>query len=522
MTETIIAVGRDLLSFFWPQNSFIKHLRLGVLVIVIIGSILFLKSSGGDTTAPVNTIPLVTTSTVADVLNTNEASFIGTVRAVNEAQIKTETAGLVTSITVSAGDVISAGTVVATLENASERASVLQAEGVYEAAVATAAQSDVSVVGAENSLQTARNNSVTGIGDALTLAEDTVYNSFDTFFTDPTQITPGFRLSNTNYASQMNSSRLDLTATLQDWTQLVASLDTSDDLQTSLSYSEQKLTEIAGIVNTFIEIFNNQDTTGYTTSQLGGFSEDYLTLKSTLAAEIDSLKEMKVSLKNAEDTLVRIKLGGTQGTISTANAQVKQALGSLRSAQANLAKTILRSPIPGTVNSVEINTGDFVQAYTQVAEVANNSALEIAVHLGDADLTQISIGDIVMIENSVEGTVTNIAPALDSQTLKTEVKIATESTELTNGDTVTVSFAREAVTRKENAPLLVPITAVKFTVTDGAMFGVVDGVLVELPIVVGPIVGSYVTIESGIDLTTVFVTDVRGLSSGQKVEPINN
>jgi len=55
-------------------------------------------------------------------------SLVGTVRAVSEAQIQAERGGRVTSVRVKAGDFISAGTIIATLENASEYASLLQAE----------------------------------------------------------------------------------------------------------------------------------------------------------------------------------------------------------------------------------------------------------------------------------------------------------------------------------------------------------------------------------------------------------
>ncbi len=243
--------------------------------------------------------------------------------------------------------------------------------------------------------------------------------------------------------------------------------------------------------------------------------------RTTLNTNVTALEAAQTSLITAEERLRTASIGGTQNSVvSAANAQVKQALGSLRSAQAALAKTILRSPIAGTVNTVSVNTGDFIGSFTQVAEVANNDALEVSVFVGSADIAQLAIGDTVLIQNMSTGTITNIAPAIDPVTQKTEVKIAAESNELTNGDTVTITLSNVSQTVIENAPLLVPIAAVKFTVTDGSMFVVESGKLISIPVEVGPIVGSFVTIKAGIDRATEFVLDARGLSAGQSVETL--
>jgi hypothetical protein len=50
------------------------------------------------------------------------------------------------------------------------------------------------------------------------------------------------------------------------------------------------------------------------------------------------------------------------------------------------------------------------------------------------------------------------------------------------------------------------------------MFTVVDGKLKSVPVELGPIVGSLITIVSGIERTTEFVLDGRGRAEGQQVE----
>ena len=103
----------------------------------------------------------------------------------------------------------------------------------------------------------------------------------------------------------------------------------------------------------------------------------------------------------------------------------------------------------------------------------------------------------------------------------TEVKVATESTELTNGSTVSISVNQTRSTQT-NGPVFLPITAVKFEATDGFVYTVKDGALVANPVSLGRVQGSTVEILEGVDSETVFVIDARGLSSGQQVEAVRN
>ena len=99
-------------------------------------------------------LPLVKTTLVSQIAAGDTISLIGTVRALNEAQIESEVSGRVTQVPVTLGQTVKAGQIIAQQENASQRAAVLQAEGVYEAALASAQQSSLGVDSAQTSLLT--------------------------------------------------------------------------------------------------------------------------------------------------------------------------------------------------------------------------------------------------------------------------------------------------------------------------------------------------------------------------------
>ncbi len=524
MIQSIKNFFKSLYSFFLPLNTRTKKIRVGVLVLVIAFVVFRLSSNPSTEEVAVTLPPVVFVGTVADISATDGASFVGTVRAVNEAQIQSEIGGRVTSVLVKPNDTVYPGQILASLENASEQASLLQAQGAYEASLANAAQSEVSRGDAENTLRVAQNNVLSTYRDAYSTVNTVTLNTLDVFFREPTsQMTPGVRIDSFGNTQLLNDTRAAFNTTLATWKKSVDTLAVTDDLDVALQNARAYVQPALTMTDIFItatakaediDMLSGQPVTSYTS----GLN----TARSTLNSTLSKISDAETTLANARENLRRAEIGSTQNTdVSLANAQLKQSLGVLRSAQANYEKTIFRSPIAGTVNSMRVRTGDFITAFTQVAEIANNGTLQISIYVGEADLPRFTPGATVTINGSATGTITSIAPAVDSVTQKTEVIVATKSDTLTNGSTVTVQLTgTDTGSVAQNAPILVPITSVKFTATNGSMFVVENGKLVAKEVTVGSVSGSLIVIESGIDRSTEFVLDARGLSEGQAVEAV--
>lgn len=493
-----------------------------IAVLAVAGIVTKLMSSDEAVVVEDSASTLVKVASVSDLAISDGVTFIGTVRAVSEASIQSEVGGRVTSVRAKAGDTVNAGAVIVTLENASQQAAVLQAQGAYEAALASAAVSDVSVSQAETSLVAAKNSAINSNRTAYSTANDILLNTIDTFFSNPQSGILGLRLEAGSQKGMLNDIRTEFRTAFPAWSTTVNNLTASSDLQGALALSERNTRQLLTLVDSFIAIVaDDSENQNLTDAERASYASSLATAKANLNSLLASYNTTATSLSNSEEALRQAQIGGTNPDVSAANAQVKQALGSLRSAQANLAKTILRTPIAGTVNTMSVNVGDFVSGFTPLAQIANNGSLEVSIFLGDNDVANVAIGDTVLIEGDKVGTVVTIAPALDPTTQKIEVKIATDATDLTNGDTVTVSLSGTQATANENGPLLVPITAVKFSATSGTMYGVEDSKLVEIPVELGPVRGSNIIIASGITNTTRFVVDARGLTVGQRVEVVN-
>lgn len=105
--------------------------------------------------------------------------------------------------------------------------------------------------------------------------------------------------------------------------------------------------------------------------------------------------------------------------LEIANLQVVQAQAALDIAQANLAEATLLAPSDGTVASIEIASGEFVQPHQVVITLASLDRMLVeTTDLTERDIAGVQIGDaaevfIEALNETVQGEVIAIAPRAD-------------------------------------------------------------------------------------------------------------
>lgn len=520
---------------------------VGVILFALLSIVAwrFFNSATPTDTDPATTQPVrsVAVAPAASLSTPESVVLIGSVSSLNRAQITSEAAGRVVRVPVQLGQRVAAGTVIAQLENASERAAVVQAEGAYEAAQAAAAQNTIGVTEAENNVQlantelrAAKDSAVTVVRDSFSTANNVVKNTVDQFFSSPERGINGLRIDGQGYTRTLVDTRADLRSILPTWRDRGNQLTSDDNLTEALSLAEENTRFVLEMVDIFIAILPDADpTTRFSAADLAAaqssFAQARSSLTNTLAA-IDrartTLSSAEEAIQNAERALERAEIGGSGGAVSAADAQVKQALGALQAAQATLAQTTIRTPIAGEVNALNVRTGDYVSARDVVAEVANNAALEITTYVGERDRDRIAVGDPVTIGTAGVGTISTIAPAVSERTGKVEVKVHTTDPSLQTGDTVDLTITDAATTTENPAisnesSLLLPITAIRFTAENGYVFTVSnEDTLVRRDVTLGAVRGDQVEVLDGIDRTTEIVVDARGLAVGAEIDPLRN
>jgi RND family efflux transporter MFP subunit len=140
-------------------------------------------------------------------------------------------------------------------------------------------------------------------------------------------------------------------------------------------------------------------------------------------AEIRSneiIKKYLIIYRRTSITLKKLRLSVPHEVIDMANANVQRAQASVEIARANLAQGTLTAQRDGTIVSLNVIPGEFVQSDQIVATLASLDTLQIeTTDLSERDITNVHIGDpatifIEALNQDVSGKVVRISPMADT------------------------------------------------------------------------------------------------------------
>ncbi|MDB5264831.1 MAG: Efflux transporter, family [Parcubacteria group bacterium] len=497
--KKVVKKTKQLSATTWRRFRGLKRWQQVVVVLIIIALLvgLFVVLNSGKKADEASQDRTVTLATVGELSGSGSGvNIIGAVRSVTEADLLAQTGGTVRSVNTRIGATVGAGTVIAELENASERALVLQAEGSYDAAVASR-----QAVSPRDSATDARN----AYRDAFDTLDTVLETQVDQLFGNQTPSGPDLLINpeNSNDVYALPRERTAIDKRMTAWRDRLPQAG-SRDPEVLLSEAETEARAIATFVNNLATAANERNSRA-TPAQITAVS----TARASVNAVLAEIAAARTSYRSRSTT-----------STASVDASVKSALGSLRGAQAQLEKTVIRAPISGQVNFLPIHVGDYVTAFTHVATVAQNGALEIVAYISEDDRDLLTVGSKVRVEDAYDGIVTSIAPALDPSTKQIEIHVAvTGASKLVNGQSVRISLPG-AVKKEETAtgPILLPLAAVKLRSDSRIVFTVgEDGRLIAVPVEIGDVRGDRIEVLTPLDPAQRIVSDARGLSEGQKV-----
>lgn len=484
-------------NFLRYVHSFSRRTKIiaGVALLVLIVVLLHL-GKGGAPADPASSVAHVTLASVASLSNAGgPLPVVGNVTSVSQASISALSGGEITSLPRTLGDRVSAGQVIASFENSSQQAAVLQAQGTYDAAVA----SKVSVSPVD-----VRTSAINAYRSAFNTLDTTLEADVDLFFGGRTPYGPLLLLdeSRDNRYGKISQQREALDEEMEVYRAKLSQAETGEPVQL-LDYASALTQRVIDMLND-LSVAANRPEANATAAQLAGLSSarsDMAALRASLASEKESYR------------------AGSVTTTSSTDASITIALGGLRAAQAALEKTYVRAPISGTIVSLPVHRGDFVSAGTLVAIISNPGSLQVESYVTSADAKTLSIGGKATIDGGIPGTVVFIAPALDPTTGKIQVKVSPTGGQgtLVDGSTVTMTLERAGSKTAVSSKLSIPIAAAKMTPQGPVVFTVASSTLVSHPISFGAIQGGQVEVVEGLDLSMDIVVDARGLSEGQVV-----
>jgi HlyD family secretion protein len=240
------------------------------------------------------------------------------------------------------------------------------------------------------------------------------------------------------------------------------------------------------------------------------------------------------SLSKAYD-LVRI--GPRQEAIASLRGAVDQARGALNYAETNLANTIIRAPISGTILERAVEKGEFVTtsfvgdrgAKGYVVSIADLNDLEVELDISQNDFARLhaaqrgTVTTDAFPDRKYEGFIKEISPEANRQkaTVQIKVKVAKPDSYLRPEMNASVAFLSDAKPERAGSGgpppkpvVMIPASAVH----EGAVFVMLDGRAVRRQVKTGATSGSSVRIEDGlIGGEDLIPAPPAGLKDGDKI-----
>jgi multidrug resistance efflux pump len=295
----------------------------------------------------------------------------------------------VAAINVAVGEKVYPGQVLASVSNADLLANLDQAKANLKKVQAGLG---------DNADQTALNfeqseiSLINTIKDSYTKADDAVRNKMFTLFNDPVRYRASLAFSTDTFLEEdIEDGKDKVTDSLDSWYRSLVKLNGTSDLEAYYNSARTNLVEIKNLLDKCAEAVNalTPDSAGATQAQIDAWKLNISTARTNTNTAIDTLtgsfnqyKTYGLSVKISENNTLAEEAG------------VEQALAAVASAEAELAKSILKSPINGVIIAVDAKLGEIVTAGKNVISVISYGEYQIESYIPEADIAKIKISNL--------------------------------------------------------------------------------------------------------------------------------
>ncbi|OHA47498.1 MAG: hypothetical protein A2541_01510 [Candidatus Taylorbacteria bacterium RIFOXYD2_FULL_36_9] len=366
-------------SFF----NFIKAHKIwsviGFVVLIIIIYFVFKGNSGSvkyDETT-------VMRGSISEIV-----SVTGNVKPMSSVDLAFERGGRVDNINVSVGDKVYVGEYLLNVASADLLASLNQTKANLKKVQAgfgdSADKTALDFVQAKNSL-------INVIKDSYTKADDAVRNKIYSLFTDPAKYRAKLAFSTGSFLQEdIEEGKDTVNDNLDFWYWSLSGLNNFSDLDAYYDTAKTNLIFIKSLLDKCAEAVNSlkADTSTLQTqidtwkANISLARTSVNTAIETLTSTFDQYKTSSLSVKISQnDTLAE-------------EAGIEQAKAQVAAAEAELAKTVIRSPISGVITSLEAKLGEIVPANKNIISVISYGDYEVEAFVPEADIAKVKNGNL--------------------------------------------------------------------------------------------------------------------------------
>ncbi|MDQ5893256.1 MAG: HlyD family secretion protein [Patescibacteria group bacterium] len=519
-------------AFFFFQISDIMHINTmkiltylkshavlsgGIAIVAVAGMIIAGRVAQRGSLPEANTsnikkVTLISVENFRDDLS--KVSADGIVESVSQVDLKSQMSAPLSVVNVSVGDTVYTGQTIAVLQNADIRAQLDQARAGLRLAEGQYAGSGIS-------LESAQKSAFETLRSGYLAADEIINIQLGRFLFESTNGEPSLSsliaIDERELRESIRTHYIASRDSFITWKGAIDAVSAASDnskIISAITFSQKQLQNIAVLLD--------EVSAALTTDSVKDFSSTYSAIsgwQQTVTAARGSVNASTKALTSAEAVL-----SGAQVTYeSPAEAQISSARAVVKNLEAQLAKTVITSPITGKIAALPLRTGELAQPGQLIATVVGGGGLQVKAYASPEDLLKIKTGAKALIQNSVMATVASVAPSVNQTNKKIEVKITVNNPDasgLVIGQSVSVSIestAQVQPTAKDNNYIL-PIQNVKIVPGAAYVFTIdTDSKIVKNPVTLGKIQGDFVEITSGITSDMKIVSPVYELEEGNEV-----
>jgi HlyD family secretion protein len=391
-------------------HHFIKNRPfLSIIGAIIIVAIIGMIISSGNGEPP-------KTFSVRRGTITQEVTVTGKTKPVTDIRLAFEKAGTVSRVPVKVGDAVQPGDVLAELSNTELRAQLAEAEATLAVQQAKLNElkrgsrpEDVQIKQtelkkAEQDLANDYQSVFDTLNDAYVKADDAVRKETDDLFTNDEETNPQltFSVFDTQKEIDAEFKRQQASTELRAWK---AELDTLVSRPTDRALMDQDIAKSTAHLLVIREFLNKAMDAVLASASLSAttantYKANITTARTSVATALtnvstqaQTIASQKVTVLKIQDELALTLAGSTPETVAGQQAQVMQASANVDVVRAQLAKTVIRSPIAGIVTKQDAEIGEIAQPNTPLVAVISGGQLEIEANVPEVDMAKMNVGD---------------------------------------------------------------------------------------------------------------------------------
>lgn len=384
---------------------------VAVAVLVAVGVAALLFAHGGNAPTEIVAQPH-RVSLIAAASYAQKGSTRGAGASTHESVLRAEVGGMITQVA-PVGSRVSAGQIVAQLDNDAQRAALLQYEGALDSAKA----SQQKVLGGtrteqrailQSTYDAAKSSAVSALLSAFNSVDSAVRDAADQVFNGPETATPTlvFNTTNSNRESYLINTRTSLLPILTRQKTASGEVTVRSDLAAEFVRTESEVRVAYQLIDTLVAALNDAiPTTVVTASEIAAYKADAIAARSSLTTALSSLTTARNNLVDAQKSLEQSDNGAQDVDISSAAASVKQSQGAYASAVAAYDKTIIRARTGGTVARCSAKVGDVIGIGDDVCRIASSGSdlgTSFALPLSAVKYTPVGAYVFVLDEGAVQ------------------------------------------------------------------------------------------------------------------------